>query len=134
MAKDREAPPIDDVKIGEILEPGDDETRRDQAGKVRKSFWDTVKRATRQVPFMEDVVAAYYCAFDLETPHRVRGILLAALAYFVMPVDFVPDILAFVGFSDDVAVLTAALAAIRAHLKPAHYAAARNALALEETD
>ena len=119
---------MDDVLIGEILEPGDDDKRRDREGKVRSSFWRTAKRAARQVPFLEDVVAGYYCAMDLETPTRVRGILLAALAYFVLPLDIVPDLLAFVGFSDDVAVLTAALAAVSAHVKPAHYAAARAAL------
>ena len=119
---------MDDVKIGEILEPGDESTRNARERRVRDKFWKTVRRAASQVPFMEDLVAAYYCAFDLNTPHRVRGILLAALAYFVLPLDVFPDFLAFVGFSDDVAVLTAALAAIRAHITPAHYAAAREAL------
>lgn len=123
---------MDDVKIGEILEPGDDETRQDRESRVRGKFWETARRAARQVPFMEDVVASYYCALDPRTPTRVRGILLAALAYFVLPLDGVPDFLAFVGFSDDIAVLTAALAAIRAHITPAHYSAAREALAGEE--
>ncbi|MCR9136808.1 MAG: YkvA family protein [Alphaproteobacteria bacterium] len=123
---------VEEIKIGEILEPGDDDTRRGQEHRIRDKFWGTVKKAARQVPFLEDVVAAYYCAFDLNTPHRVRGILLAALAYFVLPLDGVPDFLAFVGFSDDVAVLGAALAAIRAHITPAHYEAARQALAEEE--
>ena len=123
---------MDDVKVGEILEPGDEYTRSARERRVRDKFWKTVRRAARQVPFMEDLVAAYYCAFDLQTPNRVRGILLAALAYFVLPLDGIPDFLAFVGFSDDVAVLTAALAAIRAHITPAHYAAAREAL--RETD
>lgn len=122
---------MDDVKIGEILEPGDEDTRQRRERRVRDKFWTTARRAARQVPFMEDVVAAYYCAFDLNTPHRVRGILLAALAYFVLPLDGLPDFLAFVGFSDDVAVLAAVLAAIRAHITPAHYAAARTALAEE---
>ncbi|WP_136658130.1 YkvA family protein [Nitratireductor sp. XY-223] len=120
---------MDDVKIGEILEPGDEDTRQRRERRVRDKFWNTARRAARQVPFMEDVVAAYYCAFDLNTPHRVRGVLLAALAYFVLPMDALPDFLAFVGFSDDVAVLAAVLAAIRAHITPAHYAAARAALA-----
>lgn len=119
---------MDDVKIGEILEPGDEETQDDRERRVQAKFWKTLRKAARQVPFMEDLVAAYYCAFDLQTPHRVRGILLAALAYFVLPLDGLPDFLAFVGFSDDVAVLTAALAAIRAHITPAHYEAARAAL------
>ena len=55
------------------------------------------------------------------------GILLAALAYFVMPVDTIPDIFAVVGFTDDIAVLTAAIAMIRGHIKDGHYEAADQA-------
>jgi uncharacterized membrane protein YkvA (DUF1232 family) len=95
---------------------------------LRENFWRTAKKAARHVPFMEDVVAGYYCALDRETPLRAKGILLAALGYFVLPVDSIPDVILGLGFTDDVAVLTAALAAIRAHLKPAHRLAAREAL------
>ena len=71
------------------------------------------------MPFSEDLVAAYYCAIDPATPARVRGILLAALAYFVLPFDAVPDILAGIGFADDMTVLAAAIAAVSAHILPA---------------
>lgn len=120
---------MDDVKIGEILRPGSEKTRREQAERVRARFWQTLRKAARRIPFMEDLVAAYYCALDPKTPMRVRGILLAALAYFVMPVDAIPDFVAFFGFTDDVAVLAAAISAIRNHITDAHYAAAREALA-----
>ncbi|WP_407811228.1 YkvA family protein, partial [Staphylococcus aureus] len=50
--------------------------------------------------------------------------ILAALAYFIMPFDAVPDMLAVVGFTDDIAVITAALAMIRANIKMEHYDAA----------
>lgn len=122
---------MDDVKIGEILLPGDEAEQERQRSRVRKRFWPVLKRAMRYVPFGRDLVAAYYCALDPATPLRVRGILLAALAYFVLPFDTVPDILAFVGFSDDVAVLTAAFAAISGHIKDKHYLAADHALAEE---
>ncbi|MCP8895925.1 DUF1232 domain-containing protein [Shinella daejeonensis] len=119
---------MDEVKIGEILLPGDDEEQARQSERVRQRFWPVLKRALRQVPFSRDLVAAYYCALDPRTPTRVRGILLAALAYFVLPLDAIPDILAVVGFSDDVAVLTAAFAAIRGHIREDHYQAADRAL------
>src|SRR5262245_20911860 len=106
---------------------GDTDTERER--EVRAKFWRTVKRAARQIPFMEEVVAAYYCALDERTPLKAKGILLAALAYFVMPADAIPDVIFGLGFTDDVAVLTAAIAAIQAHLTPAHRAAARRALA-----
>lgn len=119
---------MDDVKIGEILLPGDEEEQESQRERVRKRFWPVLKRAFRQVPFSRDLVAAYYCALDRRTPTRVRGILLAALAYFVLPIDGIPDILAVVGFSDDIAVLTAAFAAIRGHIREDHYVQADRAL------
>jgi len=120
---------MDDVKIGEILEPGDHDTNRERETRVRATFWKTLRRAGRLIPFSEDLVAAYFCALDEKTPSRVRGILLAALAYFVLPLDFIPDIILGVGFGDDIAVLMTAITALRAHLTPAHYAAARAALA-----
>lgn len=100
----------------------------DQESLVRRDFWRTVKRAARQMPFMDEVVAAYYCALDRKTPLRAKGILLAALAYFVMPADAIPDVLLGIGFTDDIAVLTAAISAVAAHVTPAHRAAARAAL------
>ena len=115
---------MDDIKIGEILLPGDEETQERQEGNVRARFWPTMKKAIRQVPFSRDVIAAFYCATDRQTPLRVRGILLAALGYFVLPLDTIPDMFALVGFTDDIAVLTSAIALINGHIKDRHYDAA----------
>ncbi len=120
-----------DVLIGEILEPGDEDRQEKREKNVREKFWATTRRAARKVPFMDEVVAAYFCAMDPNTPAKVRGILLAALAYFVLPLDMIPDFLIFVGFGDDVAILTAALAAVRSNITDAHRLAAKKAL--EET-
>ncbi|MGU3574243.1 YkvA family protein [Brucellaceae bacterium C25G] len=119
---------MDDVKIGEILEPGDESTYQKRTTKVKNGFWKTMRRATQHIPFMDEVVAAYFCAFDPQTPLRVRMTLMAALAYFVLPFDFIPDMLVGIGFTDDIAVLMAALAAVRTHITPAHRAAARTAM------
>ncbi|PKP76374.1 MAG: hypothetical protein CVT81_15060 [Alphaproteobacteria bacterium HGW-Alphaproteobacteria-3] len=71
---------------------------------------------------------------DPETPMRVRATLLAALAYFVMPVDVIPDIVAAFGFTDDATVLMAALGLVSSHMKPRHRKAARQALGLPAKD
>ncbi len=122
---------ISRAKLGEILKPVSAEEDQRRERRVRENFWRTARRAARHIPFMEDVVASYYAATDRNTPTRVRGILLAALAYFVMPVDMIPDFLIGFGFTDDLAVLTAAVTAIQGHIKPAHRAAAREALERE---
>ncbi|MBD8891998.1 YkvA family protein [Roseibium litorale] len=95
---------------------------------LRNRLLKTVRRAARQVPFMEDVVAAYYCALDPATPRKVRLTLLAALAYFVMPLDAVPDFLIGIGFGDDATVLLAALNMLRVHIRDVHRDAARDSL------
>jgi uncharacterized membrane protein YkvA (DUF1232 family) len=117
-----------DVKFGEILLPGEEADTEKQAKSVKARFWPVFKRAFRQLPFARDVVAGFYCALDPATPKRVRAILLGALAYFILPFDAVPDILALVGFSDDIAILAAAIAAVRGHMKPEHYEKADKAL------
>jgi uncharacterized membrane protein YkvA (DUF1232 family) len=121
---------MEQVFEGEILGPeviaAEDESAR--SDRVRKGFWRTFRKAVRYVPFADDLVAAYFCALDPLTPTRVRAVLLAALAYFVLPFDAVPDILAGIGFSDDVTVLMAAIAMVGAHITPAHREAARRAL------
>jgi uncharacterized membrane protein YkvA (DUF1232 family) len=100
--------------------------------RVRRGFWPTLRRAARHVPFSEELVAAYYCALDRRTPFRVRAMLLGALAYFVMPADMVPDILAGIGFTDDVTVLLGVLGVVRAHIGEDHRTAARAALDRED--
>lgn len=112
---------------GEILEPGAKAGGADEKS-VRSDFWRTLARAADRIPFIEEVVAGYYCAFDPQTPTRVRMTLMGALAYFVLPLDTIPDLLAFVGFSDDIAVLTLALAAVRGNMTDAHRRAARKAI------
>jgi uncharacterized membrane protein YkvA (DUF1232 family) len=96
--------------------------------KVRRDFWAKLKRFAGMVPFVEDLVAAYYCALDPATPMRVRGMLLAAIAYFILPVDLIPDMIAGLGFADDAALLTAVLGLVASHITPIHRAAAARAL------
>ena len=125
---------MDDIKIGEILEPGTEDEQDKREKRVRTKFWPKVKRYARRIPFIEDVVAGYFCALDPDTPPRVRGVLLAALAYFILPLDAVPDFLLSLGFGDDIAVLTAAFAAVAGNITEAHKAAARRALAEEDIE
>lgn len=120
---------MDDVKIGEILLPGDEDTQNRRETQVKTKFWPTLRKAARHVPFSRDVVAAFYCATDPQTPARAKGVLLAALGYFVLPIDIIPDFLVIAGFTDDVAVLAAALKMISVHIKDEHYDAADRALA-----
>jgi uncharacterized membrane protein YkvA (DUF1232 family) len=96
--------------------------------RVRKEFWKKLKRVAAKLPFVEDLLAAYYCAFDRQTPRHVQAALLGALAYFILPFDFMPDLMPVLGFTDDAAVLATALRMVASNIKPEHRDAARAAL------
>lgn len=123
------------AEIEAVLKSVDDEETGRREEQVRQEFWPKFRAFAARLPFAEDVAAAWYCATDDSTPLRVRGTILAALAYFIVPLDMIPDILAFVGMTDDIAVLTLAFTTISAHITEDHRAKARAALSdMREAD
>ena len=95
---------------------------------VEDGFWKKLLRLAGRIPFSEELVAAWFCARDPQTPLRVKGILFAALAYFVTPIDAIPDFVAGLGFTDDATVAAMAIALVTHHLKEDHRVAARDTL------
>jgi uncharacterized membrane protein YkvA (DUF1232 family) len=114
--------PFTKAEMDAIRDATRDETR------LRQDFWAKLKRVARKVPFAEDLLAAYFCATDPATPRRVKLILLAAVAYFVVPTDALPDLLPLLGFADDAAMLAAAIAQVAGTINDAHRDKAREAL------
>lgn len=97
--------------------------------RLKRAVWPKLKRALARVPFAEDLLAAYYCAFDRDTPRHVQAALIAALAYFVVPLDAIPDLMPALGFADDAAVLATAIRMVASHVTERHRTAAKRALA-----
>lgn len=95
---------------------------------VERRFWPKFRKAASRIPFAADVLQVYYAARDPETPAASKGMLFAALAYFVIPTDAVPDFIAGLGFTDDAAVIGAVVALLGRTLKPHHKLAARQFL------
>ena len=65
-------------------------------------------------------MSLYYCLTDPDTPTTNKVIIIAALGYFVCPVDAIPDLLIGVGFIDDASALTAAYTNIQSSIKQEH--------------
>ena len=95
---------------------------------ARRVFWRKLARVAGKIPFAEDVTAAYYCAIVPGTPMRVRATLFAAITYFIVPTDLIPDVIAALGFTDDATVLTTAIAIVGSHIKDHHITRARRTL------
>ena len=96
---------------------------------LQRDFWRKLKSAAADLPFAEDLLAAYYCAFDRQTPLHVKAVLLGAIAYFILPTDLIPDYIPVIGYMDDAAVLAGAIKIVSSHITPQHREAARRMLA-----
>jgi uncharacterized membrane protein YkvA (DUF1232 family) len=93
--------------------------------RVDLGFWPKMRRVVAKIPFAKEALSVWYCAKDDDTPIAAKGMMLAALAYFVLPVDAIPDFIAGLGYTDDAAVFTALMAIIGRNLKPKHKLAAK---------
>jgi uncharacterized membrane protein YkvA (DUF1232 family) len=101
---------------------------------LKQRFWRKLRAVAARLPFAEDLLAAYYCAFDRQTPAHVKVVLVGAVAYFVLPADLIPDVLPVIGYTDDAAMLAAAIRLVASHITPDHREAARRKLeGLRET-
>ncbi len=109
------------------------QAKRDEAT-VRRGFWSKLRRVAASLPFASDLLTAYYCAFDRDTPLHVKAALLGALAYFVLPFDFIPDMLPVLGFTDDAAVLATAIRMVASYIQPEHREAAERAIVNQLND
>ena len=100
--------------------------------RTKTKFIPKMRKVAGKIPFADDLAASYYCAIDAKTPLKAKAVLYAALAYFVLPADVVPDIVAGMGYTDDATVLATALSVVGAHIKPRHRRAARRLLKIPE--
>jgi uncharacterized membrane protein YkvA (DUF1232 family) len=104
-----------------------DRMKRDQQ-RTEQGFWRKLRGHAGRIPFMDQLLAAYYCAIDPKTPLQAKAILYGALAYFVLPFDIIPDFIAGLGYTDDAAVLAAAIRSILPHIKDDHRNRAKAAI------
>lgn len=96
--------------------------------RVARGFWPKVRRTAARIPFADQLLSVWFAARDPQTPTTAKGIMLGALAYFVLPTDAIPDVFAGIGFTDDAAVIAALLATLGAHVKRRHREQAQAAL------
>ena len=104
-----------------------------QQKRTKRKLIPKLLRVAGRIPFADDLASSYYCAIDPETPMKVKMVLFAALGYFVLPVDAIPDVVTGLGFTDDATVLATALGIVGAHINDSHRIAARRLLGLPAT-
>ena len=88
--------------------------------RVNRGFWPKIRKVAAKAPFAAEALSLWWCAKDPTTPASAKGMMFAALAYFVLPLDAIPDVLPAIGLTDDAAVIAAVIALVGRNLKPRH--------------
>jgi uncharacterized membrane protein YkvA (DUF1232 family) len=83
-----------------------------------QSFWD--KLAKYAIDAGKEVVLAalklYFATLEKSTPAWAQAVAIAALAYFISPIDAIPDFTPVIGYADDAGVLTTALGTLATYI------------------
>lgn len=87
---------------------------------VEEGFWAKVKRYAAKVPFAKEVVTLYYCSVDPKTPLSAKVKAVGALAYWILPIDLIPDFIPVAGFADDATAVFIAYKAISSQITEEH--------------
>ena len=82
------------------------------------AFWSKAKRYAHIAGYelIEKALWLYYVTQSPGTPAWAKSVIYGALAYFVLPLDAIPDLLPVAGFTDDLGALTAALLSVAPYI------------------
>lgn len=107
-------------------------TLEDNAGHYSdEGFWDKVSHSARRAgrKTLAPALKMYYSAQDPNTPLWAKTTIYGALGYFISPIDAIPDLTPFLGYTDDMGVLAGALAIVAARINDKHREQAKATLA-----
>jgi len=77
--------------------------------KVVRDFVTKIKANLAKITFLRDAVAMYRASIDSDVALTNKAVFFAALAYFIMPLDAIPDVIPVLGFTDDAAMIAGAV-------------------------
>ncbi|MCC2596260.1 DUF1232 domain-containing protein [Pusillimonas sp. MFBS29] len=83
-------------------------------------FWQKLGPRTRSLGrgVLEKALYLYYAVQSDRTPKWAKRVIYGALGYFIFPLDAIPDLAPLVGYTDDLSIMTAALATVAFYITP----------------
>ena len=84
--------------------------------KLLEKLGKVAKKAGAKVVYA--VLLLYYALLDGDVPLKDKAIVVGALGYFILPFDFIPDMLGPLGYTDDMGALVLALKTIWTNITP----------------
>ncbi len=76
---------------------------------VEDNLWTKLEKTGKRISFAKDILALYGYMKDPLVKWYRKAIVVAALIYFIVPIDTIPDLTPFFGYMDDLGVITALL-------------------------
>jgi uncharacterized membrane protein YkvA (DUF1232 family) len=91
---------------------------RDNTEYVEENLWSKVERIGKKISFAKDLFALYNYMKDPFVSWHRKAIVVMGLVYFISPIDTIPDIAPFIGYLDDLGVITAVIKFLGSELIP----------------
>lgn len=58
----------------------------------------------------------FYTLQNPSLPKKLKGLVMGSLGYFILPIDLIPDFIPMAGYTDDLAVLLAAMGVVAMYI------------------
>jgi uncharacterized membrane protein YkvA (DUF1232 family) len=85
---------------------------------VEENLWTKLERVGKKISFARDILALVNYMRDSSVSWHRKAIVVAALVYFISPIDTIPDIAPLFGYLDDLGVIAALLKFLGSELIP----------------
>jgi len=85
---------------------------------VDENLWGKLEKSGKRISFAKDILALYSYMKDPSVKWYRKAIIVAALIYFIVPIDTIPDITPLFGYLDDLGVIAALLKYLGSELVP----------------
>ena len=81
-------------------------------------FWEKIKNALKDAgkAVIYNALQLYYVMTESDCPLHIKAAIVAALGYFIFPIDVIPDAIPGVGYSDDLSVICAVLLTVQDYI------------------
>ena len=76
---------------------------------IEDKLWIKLEKFGNKISFAKDLMALYRYLLDNNVGWQRKAIVAAALIYFIVPIDTIPDLAPLFGYMDDLGVIMATL-------------------------
>ena len=109
---------LSELDFGGNREENSEEDYAEKEKYIEENLWYKLEKVGKKISFARDVMALYRYMKDSFVSWHRKAIVIAALIYFISPIDSIPDLTPFFGYLDDLGVITALLKFLGSELIP----------------